>query len=244
MEEFVIIYDEGKEMLAESLKKLMRVRAIPLKYTTNERGMPKIQVDVGYAKKFIYMGGFIPPYAESFLKTLLAISKLSELGSIEVALLSPMPYHKGSRPDEMAGFAAVAKSLYNARRFVTFDLLPAKKLKYFNSQAISLSAFPILADYVAQRWGNVSVVPIDEELAIIAEALTLKVGGGKKKLVIDVETLRIPETGGDLFFTTHLLDTVAFTSFEEVITTNLLKPQPNTKVLDVAPVLADYIRSL
>lgn len=244
MEEFTIVYDETKEPLAESLKRLMRVRAAPLKYSLDKRGIPKIQVDIGYATRFVYLGGFIPPYSDSFLRTVIALSTLSERGIVEVALLSPMPYHKGSGPDEMAGFAAVARSLLHVRRFVTFDVIPAEKLSYFTSQAMSLSAFPILADYLTQKWGNVNVVPVDENLTTMAEALALRVGGGKKKLAVDVETFRVPKVNADLFFTTHLLDTAPLPSFEEVITTNLVKPQPYAKVIDVAPILMDYIRSL
>ena len=244
MEEFTIVYDETKEQLAESLKRLMRVKAAPLQYSLDERGVPKIRADVGHATRFVYFGGFVPPYSDSFLRTVTALSTLSDRGIVELALLSPMPYHKGSGPDEMAGFAAVARSLCHVRRFVTFDVIPAEKLSYFTSQAMGLSAFPILVDYLTQKWGNVNVVPVDENLITMAEAVALRVGGGKKKLIVDVETFRIPKMEADLFFTTHLLDTVPFPSFEEVITTNLVKAQPYVKVIDVAPVLMDYIRSL
>ncbi len=244
MDEFTIVYDETKKSLAESLRRLMRVKAAPLQYSMDERGVPDIDIDVGFATRFVYLGGFLPPYADSFIRTATALATLSERGIIELAMLSPLPYHKGSNPRDMVGFATIARSLWHAKRFATFDVIPIEKLSFFKSQVMSLSAFPTLVDYVGQKWGKVDVLAVDEELSTIAEALALRVGGGVKKLAVDVETLRFPKVEAELFFSTHLLDTSPFSSFEEVITTNLVNTQPHTKVLDVAPVLMEYIKSL
>ena len=69
MEEFLIVYDESKEVLANSVSSIMKVKATPLKYAKDEFGRPRVKVDVGEAFNFLYLGGIGPPYESNLVKT-------------------------------------------------------------------------------------------------------------------------------------------------------------------------------
>jgi phosphoribosylpyrophosphate synthetase len=253
MEEFLIVYDESKEVLAKSISSIMKVKATPLKYTRDEFGRPRVKVNVGEASNFLYLGGIVPPYEPNLVKTSLALSTLADRGVVEAALISPLPYHKGNDPATIGGFRQCARVFSEIKRFITVDLLPPEKLGYFKVQSISLSAFPVLASYVRTKWGSAEVLTFDEDLRAAVEAMKVNLEEGSIKLIIDTEVWsieplvkRLKNIKGDaFFFSTHfLVDPSPLRKYaKEVMTTDLVFWK-DVRMLGMAPMLVDYLRTI
>ena len=254
MNEFLIVYDDYKSSLARSLSNIMKIKAVPLKIEKDDVGRVRVKVELEEAKRFIYLGGFYVPYDESLTKNVLALSTLSDRGVVEAAVISPLPFHKSTKPVEISFFSQMVRTLWGAKKFITFDLVPPEKLGYFRAEAVSLSAFPFLTEYVLNKWKSATVKALDRELDAIVEAMRLRLKENGVKLLLDVEVISSDfldeevfrsSKEGKVLFTTHLLTEPEpiLERVEELITTNLVecKKLKGLKVLDVAPAIKEYL---
>jgi ribose-phosphate pyrophosphokinase len=182
VDEVYIAPGPASTKLAEETAKLLRAKLLRVNSKVFPDGESYLRFDEeAVARNVFVFQSTYPPQDRHLLQLAFMASKLAEGGSRVVAVVPYLAYarqHRAFLPGEVVSLKTVAKMMGAAgvKRMITVDIHNVEGLGYFDIPAHSISAVPLLADYVVEQRmvENPLVVAPDRGASVRAEAMAAR----------------------------------------------------------------------
>jgi ribose-phosphate pyrophosphokinase len=184
LDEVYIAGGPASAQLAEETAKLLRAKQIKVDHRLFPDGESyfKLTGDEVAHSAFVFQSTY-PPQDSHLLQLVLMASKLTDDGVRVVAVVPYLAYARQHRTfllGEVVSLRAVARMMESAgiKRVITIDIHNVEGLGFFDVPAHSLSAIPLLTDYLLANAsvGRPFVLAPDAGASVRAEAMATKMG--------------------------------------------------------------------
>lgn len=158
MDDWLIVPGPASRELAENIGKLLNARLIDVECKIFPDGESKITLsDKVRNQPVILVQSTYPPVDRHLFQTFLLSHKLSEEGAEVHAVVPYLAYARQDKEflkDEVVSMRVLARLFraVGARRFVTVDIHSLEGLSNFSIPAYSVSAIPLLAEYIKRNF--------------------------------------------------------------------------------------------
>ncbi|MEM3684143.1 MAG: ribose-phosphate pyrophosphokinase [Conexivisphaerales archaeon] len=184
MDDFCVVAGPSSKEIAKKMAEELRARLVDVEYKKFPDGENYVRISEPWIAKFAVLVQTTSPPQDSNLMQLFLISDLlREMGSRVVAVVPYLAYarqHRMYLNGEAISVRTVAKLLEASGvvRFLTVDIHNVEGLGYFSIPANSLSAVPVLAEYVKSNVDTSNLIAIapDEGAKVRVETFATRVG--------------------------------------------------------------------
>jgi ribose-phosphate pyrophosphokinase len=181
MDEVYLVAGPASKELAEKTAKLLRGKTLEVQHKLFPDGENYFRVTGGeMSRHVIVIQSTYPPQDVHLMQLMLLSSKLAEDGAKVIAVVPYLAYarqHRSFLQGEVVSLKAVAGLMAAAgiRRMVTVDIHNVEGLGFFSMPAHSISAIPLLAEYVSKSLlSKPLVVGPDRGSSVRAEAMATR----------------------------------------------------------------------
>jgi ribose-phosphate pyrophosphokinase len=184
LDDFWVVGGPASLDLARKIAEELRARLVKAESKIFPDGESYIRIPEEWAPKYtVLVQSTCPPQDRNLIQLCLMADRLREMGSKVIAIVPYLAYARQHRvyvPGETVSIRLIARLLETAGiiRLVTIDIHNVEGLGYFTIPANSLSAVPVLAEYLKSKLDSKKCVVVapDEGARIRVETLATQLG--------------------------------------------------------------------